>query len=402
MNAFRTYALLAAAGKGERFAGRPSGAAIFHPKAFQSLGGIPLFLHSLAVLQQCPEIAGVWLLVPEGWEEKTRQLLLQAGRQVGVTVLAGGENRQASVYRGLSALPAETDYVLIHDAARPFITPELITRCLAAAHTYKAAICASPAADTIKSSQAGNLVDATLDRSRLWLIQTPQAFSYPLLLAAHQRAAGEAGSGALDDAALVEALGEKVFLVESTSENIKLTHPADLALAEAIAARNQIPASPTLRIGLGFDAHRFGESRNLILAGREFPGPGLLGHSDADLICHAVIDALLGAAGMGDIGLHFPDTDPAYKDISSIRLLEKTGEMIRENNLSVSCLDIVLAAEQPKIASHAREMCGNLAAALKIDAGRISLKGKTTEEMGFVGRKEGLACWAISLLTSPN
>jgi 2-C-methyl-D-erythritol 4-phosphate cytidylyltransferase/2-C-methyl-D-erythritol 2,4-cyclodiphosphate synthase len=397
--AFRTYALLAAAGRGERLAPTPSAPPPSRPKAFLGLQGIPLFLHSLAILQQCPQIAGIWLLVPEGWEAEARQVLERAGKQEKVTIIAGGGRRQDSIYRGLLALPAETDYVLIHDAARPFLTPDLVTRCLAAAQTHGAAICALPSTDTIKSSPGGEWVGDTLDRSQLWLVQTPQAFHYPLLLAAHKQAEAR-GEGALDDASLVEQMGEKVFLVESTSENIKITRPADLALAEAMAARKHPPASPALRIGLGFDAHRFGEGRKLILAGREFPGPGLLGHSDADLICHAVIDAILGAAGMGDIGIHFPDTDPAYQGVSSLLLLEKTGKMIREKNLSVSWLDIVLAAEQPRISSQARAMCENLAEALKINPTHISLKGKTTEEMGFVGRREGLACWAICLLTS--
>jgi 2-C-methyl-D-erythritol 4-phosphate cytidylyltransferase / 2-C-methyl-D-erythritol 2,4-cyclodiphosphate synthase len=396
---FRTYALLAAGGKGRRLIADLPHSDSPRPKAFRPLGGCPLFLHSLRVLLRCPQLTGVLLIVPEGFEPEAERLVAEAGLAEKVAVITGGENRQQSVFRGLSALPAETDYVLIHDAARPFLTPELVEQCLAGARTHRAAICALPATDTIKSSREGRWVEATLERCRLWTVQTPQAFHYPLILAAHQRAAA-AGEGAPDDAFLVEQLGERVYLVESQPENIKLTHKADFTLAESRLRSSGGAPSPSLRIGLGFDAHRFGEGRRLILAGLEFPGPGLLGHSDADLICHAVIDALLGASGQGDIGQHFPDTDPAYEGASSITLLEKAAALVAAERLAVAWLDIVVAAEQPKISPQARAMAENLAKALNIPPDRINLKGKTTEGMGFVGRKEGMACWAMCLLSA--
>jgi 2-C-methyl-D-erythritol 4-phosphate cytidylyltransferase / 2-C-methyl-D-erythritol 2,4-cyclodiphosphate synthase len=376
-----------------------SPSAALPPKAFRPLAGVPLFLHSLRVLRQCPEISRVLLIVPEGFEPEAERLLREAGPAQEVEVITGGENRQQSISRGLAALPPETDYVLIHDAARPFVTPELVTRCLAAARAHGAAICALPVTDTIKSSREGRWVEATLERCRLWAVQTPQAFHYPLILAAHRKA-GQEGEGALDDAFLVEQLGERVHLVESLPENIKLTRKSDFTLAESLLRPETRSSSPALRVGLGFDAHRFGEGRPLILAGLEFPGPGLLGHSDADVICHAVTDAVLGGAGLGDIGQHFPDTDPAYEGASSIALLAKVAALVAEKHLFVSWLDIVVAAEQPKISPRGRALAENLAKALGLSPECISIKGKTTEGMGFVGRKEGIACWALCLLSS--
>ncbi len=430
----RTCALLAAAGAGRRLLsqGLPEPAA--RSKAFFPLRGKPLFLYSLEALRQCPEISDIVIIVPAPLLEETRRLLAAnpPKEDKNEIVVAGGETRQQSVYNGLRAAPADTNYVLIHDAARPFITPELVKSCLSclrqirrgepAAREHQAATIAVPATETVKSSADGEWVEATLDRSRLWLIQTPQAFTFPLILEAHKKAAAE-GLEASDDAALVEMTGHPVRLVPGAKDNLKITYPEDLLLAEAIVARSEAPLEcggllplsqrglapaaqnqewsnviPPLRVGLGFDVHAFAEGRKLVLAGLEFPGPGLAGHSDADLICHAAADAALGAAGLGDIGLHFPDTDPRFKDASSIGLLERVGEMLAEAGLRVAWLDIVLAAEEPKVSPHAAAMKENLARALQTAPACVSIKGKTTEGLGFIGRREGLACWALCLV----
>jgi len=406
----RTCALLAAAGTGERLAAQkharetslppPTLSPKPTPKAFLPLAGKPLFLHSLEILRRCPEVSNIVIVVPRLFLEEARRLLAAAASQKEELVIPGAETRQQSVYQGLLQVPPQTDYVLIHDAARPFLSPALVQACLEAARECGAATCALPAAETIKSSTDGKWVEATLERRRLWTIQTPQAFSYKLILEAHEHAARQ-GLEAPDDAALVEKMGHPVRLVAGSPENIKITHPSDLALSEQIASRES--ATPVgIRIGLGFDAHAFGEREKLVLAGVEFPGPGLAGHSDADLICHAAADALLGAAGLGDIGTHFPDTDPEYAGVFSLSLLEKVGEMLASANLRLAWLDVILAAEQPKIAAHTPRMRENLARALGVDPARISLKGKTTEGLGFIGRKEGLACWAVCLLISTS
>jgi len=394
-HASRISALLAAAGAGERLAAEAAGS--LPPKAFLPLAGKPLLMHSLELLRNCDEISEILLIVPPSRVDEARGILIAASSEKNVAVIAGGETRQDSVYQGLLQVSPETEYLLIHDAARPFLTPALVRDCLEAAQQYGAAVCALPAAETVKSSADGRWVEATLDRSRLWNIQTPQAFAYPLLREAHEEARRK-GVEASDDSALVEMLGHRVHLAAGSPQNIKITRQADLTLAEKIFSAERSRALPQMRVGLGFDAHALSETRKLVLAGKEFPGPGLMGHSDADLICHAATDALLGAAGLGDIGAHFPDTDPQYAGASSIGLLEQVGEMLSAAGLSLVWLDIVLAAEEPKISPHVAQMRENLARALKVDPACISLKGKTTEGLGFIGRKEGMACWAVCLV----
>ncbi|NIM06832.1 MAG: 2-C-methyl-D-erythritol 4-phosphate cytidylyltransferase [Armatimonadetes bacterium] len=391
----RTCALLAAAGAGRRIAAQTGESP--SPKAFLQLAGKPLFMHSVEVLRTCKEISDILVIVAPSMVEQARQILAENPSKKNEVVVTGGETRQESVYQGLLKVPSGTDYVLIHDAARPFLTEALVADCLKSAQAHGAAICALPASDTIKSSPDGETVESTLDRSRLWNIQTPQAFSHNLILEAHENARRR-GVEASDDAALVEGLGREVRLVTGSAENIKITRKEDLAIAEQIASHKMTIRPSSIRPGLGFDVHAFAEDRKLILAGKEFPGPGLMGHSDADVITHAVMDALLGAAGLGDIGTHFPDTDPQYAGASSIGLLEKVKEMISAANLCLLWLDIVVAAEEPKIAPHSQQMRENLARALEVDPACISLKGKTTEGIGFIGRKEGIACWAICLL----
>jgi len=392
----RAYALVAAAGAGKRLLQDLTHGSESTPKAFLTLCGKPMFYYSLATMRESGIFEGLYLLVPPSHVLIARQILSEDDALKDVKVVAGGQTRQESVFLGLQALPNDAGFVLIHDAARPFITAKDISACLSATIEHKSAICAMPASDTIKTTNDGQWVVSTLERDKLWAVQTPQGFEYNLIMQAH-REAREKGILASDDAGLVEALGGRVKLVESSVDNIKITRKADLETAELMMQKN-ISGQPNIRIGLGFDSHAFAEDRKLILAGVEFPPPGLLGHSDADLICHAVADALLGAAGLGDIGTHFPDTDPQYAGASSIMLLERVADLLAQAGCGLNWLDIVLAAERPKIAVHSQEMKQNLARALKVDAACISLKGKTTEGLGFVGRKEGMACWAVCLL----
>ncbi len=396
-----TTALIAAAGRGERL-GRSE------HKAFVTLAGKPLVGYALETLRSCREITGIVLVVALPDVERARVSLIRSGSGSAERVVAGGADRSASVRAGLAELDAACDTVLVHDGARPFLTPELVGRCLSAAAQHAAVIAALPASDTIKEVAPGQehslcpTVAGTLDRSRLWLVQTPQVFRSALLVEAHERALRD-GVSATDDASLVERLGHPVHVVMGDPGNIKITSPEDLAKAENIV-RNRAHRGDrgiVTRSGIGYDAHRFTEARPLILGGVRFEGEvGLLGHSDADVVCHAICDALLGAAGAGDIGQHFPDTDPRYAGISSLSLLARTAAQLREQGWKIGNVDTVVIAEAPRIAGRIPEMRRALAQAMGIGESQVNVKGKTTEGMGFTGRREGIAAEAICTVWS--
>jgi 2-C-methyl-D-erythritol 4-phosphate cytidylyltransferase/2-C-methyl-D-erythritol 2,4-cyclodiphosphate synthase len=289
---------------------------------------------------------------------------------------------------------------VIHDAARPFVSADLISRTIVAAAESGAALAALPARDTVKRARPDHIVAETLPRESIFLAQTPQAFRCDVLRdALAQRDAGDA----TDEATLAERAGHTVRLVDGEASNIKITTPDDLAVAEAIAMERDgvSRAAPvrTGRVGTGYDLHRLVDGRRLILGGVTIPFErGLLGHSDADAICHAVTDAVLGAAGAGDIGRHFPDTDPQWKDASSIDLLRRAAAIIREQGFDVGNVDVVVIAERPKLAPYIDRMRANIAAALGSAVDRVSLKGKTNEGVDAVGRGEAIAAHAVALL----
>lgn len=331
--------------------------------------------------------------------ERARRELLRADGEQSERVVAGGATRQASVAAALAELSPDVELVAVHDGARPFVSEELISRCLEAAAARGAAVAAVPATDTVKSVDPDGVVVDTLDRGRLWFVQTPQVFRRKLLLSAYESAA-QAGVEATDDAALVERLGHEVVVVAGKPDNIKITWPSDVRRSEQMLEDGeQGEAVFSARAGIGYDAHRFTEDRPLVLAGvRLREDRGLLGHSDADVVCHALCDALLGAIGAGDIGEHFPDSDPAYAGISSLSLLTRVGRLVREAGWEIENVDSVVIAQEPRIAPHVAEMRAALAGALEVDAARVSVKGKTTEGMGFTGRGEGVASQAVALL----
>jgi 2-C-methyl-D-erythritol 4-phosphate cytidylyltransferase/2-C-methyl-D-erythritol 2,4-cyclodiphosphate synthase len=283
---------------------------------------------------------------------------------------------------------------LIHDAARPFATADLISKTIAAAAESGAALAALGARDTVKQGADG-VVRATLDRRTIFLAQTPQAFRRDVL-----RDALAINSDATDEAALAEQAGHEVRLVEGESTNIKITTPEDLPIAEAIAQRGARPAR-TGRAGLGYDLHRLVEGRPLILGGVAIPfDRGLAGHSDADAICHAITDAILGAAGAGDIGRHFPDTDPQWKGASSLDLLRRAVAIVRAQGLAVGNVDATVILERPKLAPYVDRMRATLAEALEVTIDRVSIKAKTNEGVGEIGRGEAIAVHAIALVRS--
>ncbi|HEX9049183.1 MAG TPA: 2-C-methyl-D-erythritol 2,4-cyclodiphosphate synthase, partial [Anaeromyxobacter sp.] len=284
--------------------------------------------------------------------------------------------------------------VLVHDAARPFATAELAARVAEAAARDGAALAAVPVTDTVKRAAPGGegapRVAGTLDRRTLWLAQTPQGFRRDLLLRAYA-AAGAAASAATDECALVEAIGAPVTLVPGEPGNFKITGADDVERARAAL-------EAPFATGVGYDTHRFAAGRRLVLGGVEFEGDGLLGHSDADVCAHAIGDAILGAAGLGDLGRHFPDTDPRWKDVSSLALLREIARQAAERGWRVGNCDVTLAARRPKIAPRAEEMRARLAEALGVGPARVNVKATTGEGMGFVGREEGIAAHAVALL----
>ncbi len=303
-----------------------------------------------------------------------------------VTVVAGGKERQDSVSRGLSALMAdhpETDYLLIHDGARPYVTAKVIQHTLDQTIQTGAAVAAVPVKDTIKL--LGKEGISTPDRNLMFAAQTPQGFEAKLILQAYELAERQGFLGT-DDAQLVERLGHKVSLAEGSYANIKITTPEDLPRQS--------------RVGTGFDVHALVEGRPLVLGGITIPHEkGLLGHSDADVLTHAIMDALLGAAGLGDIGQHFPDTEVAYKGISSMVLLKKVVALLEEKGLQLANIDATIIAERPKMAPFHDAMIQSLANALGCDTGQINIKATTTEKLGIPGREEGIAAEAVCILT---
>ena len=385
--------MVAAAGRGERLRSPEN-------KAFAALAGRPLVSYALDVFRACRRVREIVLVVAPEDVERARKELLHPGGLKSERVVAGGRERQESVAAALGEISLGCDVVVVHDGARPFVKPEVIHRCIEAAAEHGAAIAAIPATDTVKEAGPDRVVTATFDRSRIWLVQTPQAFRRDLLARAHD-AAAQAGICGTDDAYLVERLGHAVQLVMGDPDNVKITYPADVRRSEQMMQWNREGMSgqaPT-RTGIGYDAHRFAEDRPLILAGvRLREERGLLGHSDADVVCHALCDALLGAIGAGDMGQHFPDSDPNYTGISSLSLLERVSGMMRGQGWEIENVDAVVIAEEPRIAPHLPDMRRALARAMGTEAARVNLKGKTTEGMGFTGRREGIASQAIAVL----
>ena len=391
--ALHVAAVVPAAGQGERL-GKDV------PKCLVPLRGRPLVQYALEVLQQVAEIEAIVVVAPRGAVDVVQHLAARAGLTKVAAVVPGGADRQASVACGLAALPPGPDMVLVHDAARPFLSPALVRAVAAAAACEGSAIAALPVRETIKSGD-GEWVVSTIDRTGLYSVQTPQAFRRALLVDAH-RAAEREGFRGTDDAALVERLGHPVKLVPGSPQNVKVTVPEDLALAEAML-RQGGTASGAVRVGVGFDAHRFAAGRPLMLGGVEVPAPrGLLGHSDADVVVHAVMDALLGAAGCGDIGQHFPPDDPAYEGAQSLALLGQVRDLLARRGWRAAHVDIVVLAEAPRLSPYVSAMRAAMAGALHVSEGQVNVKATTVEGMGALGREEGIAAQAVATLEAAS
>ena len=369
--------IIAAAGIGSRMNANT-------PKQYLEIDGTPMFVKTALAFHENENIDYIIVVANSEYLSECDKLLKASG--IDAISVAGGKERQDSVYEGLKKLPKDVDYVLVHDAARPFVSQKLIDEAINAACEKQAVVCAVPVKDTIrmKTSEESSV---TTDRNLMYAVQTPQAFDKSLLVRAYEQAFVEGFYGT-DDAVLVERTGHKVHIIDGAYDNIKITTKEDL------------PMSVDMRVGTGFDVHVFAENRKLILGGLEIPfKKGLLGHSDADVLIHAIMDALLGAIGEGDIGKHFPDSDNKYKGISSLLLLKEVDDIVKSKGYNIGNIDITVIAEKPKIAPYIDEMTEKIAKTLNIEKGKINIKGTTTEKLGFIGREEGVAVQAICTLS---
>ena len=385
-------AIIAAGGRGARLGHA-------QPKQLLVVAGRPILQRSVDAFTKHARIAEVIVALPSELAADPPAYLRTAA---GVTIVAGGARRQDSVANAFAQVPASAEVVVIHDAARPFVSGDLIARTIDAALEHGAAIAALAATDTVKRGDARRTIVGTLPRAEIFLAQTPQAFRRAVLRDAlrHAEALAKAGrSGdATDEAMLAELAGHPVHLVDGEPRNMKITTADDLEMAEALMQHGNGTA---IRIGNGYDLHVLATGRPLVLGGVVIPfEKGLKGHSDADAVCHAVTDAILGAAGAGDIGRHFPDTDPTWKDANSIELLARVAGTVRAAGFAIGNVDVVVIAQAPKLAPHADAMRANLARALGVDASRVSVKGKTNEGVDSMGAGESIAAHAVALLVS--
>jgi 2-C-methyl-D-erythritol 4-phosphate cytidylyltransferase/2-C-methyl-D-erythritol 2,4-cyclodiphosphate synthase len=376
--------IIVAAGRSERMRSAV-------PKPLLEIGGRSLLRRSVQAFDEHPLVQELVVVLP-------RDLVGDGPGLVGTTrrpcrIVAGGERRQDSVRQGFASLSQDADLVLIHDAARPFVDGPLIDRVIEAAGENGAAVPAVPVRDTVKRTDAARgFVSETIPRDEIWLAQTPQGFRRPVLLSAVER--GDASADVTDDAMLVERAGHPVRVVQGDERNVKITTPEDLASARA---RITVAA----RVGTGYDLHRLADGRPLVLAGVAIGGDrGPVAHSDGDVVCHAIVDAILGAAGEGDIGRHFPDTDPQWKDSRGLDLLARAVSLVQRSGYAVANVDVTVILERPKLAPHAAEMRANLAGTLGVSANQVSVKAKTNETMDAVGRGEAIAAHAIAMLVA--
>ena len=386
--------ILAAAGSGRRMG-------LGMNKAFLLLEGVPVIAHNLRQVSGVPEVERVIVVVrPDEVEEGTASIKKYQHEyypDLRWELTAGGNERQDSVANALDIIKETEGYVAVHDGARPFATPDVFDRVFAAAKNSGAAVAGVPVKDTTKVVAASGKVLETLERSKLRAIQTPQIFRLSLLREAYEKLRKE-NLQVTDDAGAVELLGADVVVAEGSYTNNKITTPDDLVWARALLHRGegkdlkQDIMRSAIRVGSGFDVHRLTVGRKLILCGVEIPYElGLDGHSDADVAVHALMDAMLGAVCLGDIGEHFPDTDMAYKGADSMKLLRHVAGLLAAKGWRVGNADITIIAQKPKLAAYRQQMVKNIAEVLNLEFDAINVKATTTEQLGFTGRGEGIA-----------
>ena len=383
-------ALVVAAGRGQRAGGDV-------PKQYRKIAGAPAIRPTLAALSCHPRVNLVQPVIHPDDEDLFRAA--SSGLKNLLKPVAGGATRQSSVHAGLLALQGRPpDIVLIHDAARPFLSSALISRAIEAAEAYGAAVPGIAVADTVKKIDDGGLVTETLDRAPLRMVQTPQAFTFALIADAHQRAAAAGRADFTDDAALAEWAGHRVLMFEGEAGNVKLTTNEDFARAELLSAA----ALADVRIGNGFDVHAFADGDHVMLGGVRIPhGRGVTGHSDADVALHALVDAILGALAEGDIGQHFPPSDPQWRGASSDRFLAFACERVRARGGMIGNLDVTIVCETPRVSPHRDAMRARIAAIAGISIDRVAVKATTSEKLGFTGRGEGIVAMATATVRLP-
>lgn len=381
-------ALVVAAGRGSRFGGAV-------PKQYALLGNQPVLRLTLAALKSAAGIDGFRVVINPG--DQTQYDAAVAGLALPPPV-AGGVSRQQSVLNGLEALAvAPPEFVAIHDAARPFVRPVDVVACLAAASQpgVDGAVLGVPLADTLKRTDKSQSVSETIPRAGLWRAQTPQIFRFASLLAAHRAAVAlgaDEKTALTDDAAVAERAGLKVVMVRGQEDNIKITTSDDLRRAAAMETRT----------AFGFDVHGFAAGNTVMLGGIAIPhSQSLAGHSDADVALHALTDAVLGTISAGDIGQHFPPSDPQWRGASSDRFLQHAIGLLRTRGGRIVHLDLTLVCEAPRIGPHRDAMVASIARIADVDRGRVSVKATTTEGLGFTGRREGIAAQAVATVEVP-
>lgn len=393
-------ALIVAGGRGSRFGSST-------PKTYASLAGRPTLTHSISTFARHPAIDAVRVVI----NPENRALYDQAATYCGgwtslLEPVPGGRERQDSVRLGLESISSlSPKHVVIHDAARPLVTGDLIDRVLTPLTqddtVYTGSIAALPVTDTIKrgsgpdSSGPQESVQGTLDRSTLWRAQTPQAFDFQAIMAAHQAVKDRLFT---DDSAVAEEAGLRVALVPGEEENFKITVGSDLHRAEALLTA----ANADIRVGSGIDTHRFGPGEQVMLCGVAIPhDKGLQGHSDADVALHAITDALLSTVGAGDIGMHFPPTDETWRDTSSDVFAAFASRKVQEHDGFIAHVDVTIVCERPRIAPYRIAMQESVATILRIEPARVSVKGTTTEQLGFTGRGEGISAFTSATVRLP-
>ncbi len=395
LSSIKVALLVVAAGRGLRLGAE-------RPKQYLNCAGRPLLSHTIdALVAGWPFSTLTIAIHPDDWalyDQALARVTHAAASRIGPPAI-GGETRQQSVLAGLEALvPAAPDIVLVHDAARPFSSPELVARAVQAAERHGAAAPGTPMSDTVKEVDADGRVLATPPRAALRAVQTPQAFAFPLILEAHRRAAAAGVAGLTDDVAVAEWAGATAYVFEGEAANVKVTTMQDFNAAEA-----RLTASlGEIRVGQGFDVHAFAPGDHVWLAGVRVPHSAMLkGHSDADVALHALADALYGALAEGDIGAHFPPSDPQWKGAASEVFLAHASGRVRARGGLIVNLDATLICESPKIGPHREAMRARVAEIAGLDIARVGVKATTTEGLGFAGRGEGIACLATATVRLP-
>jgi 2-C-methyl-D-erythritol 4-phosphate cytidylyltransferase / 2-C-methyl-D-erythritol 2,4-cyclodiphosphate synthase len=389
-------ALIVAAGRGSRAAGGDG-----RPKQYCPIGGIPILARAIAAFAAHPAVDDILVVIhPDdaAFYQATSQA--HAGRLR--KAVAGGARRQDSVRAGLEALASDApSSVLIHDAARPFVSTELISRVIGSLDAHQAALPCLPVTDTLKWVARGQVV-GTAERDQLWRAQTPQGFRFEAILAAHRAAAREPAREFTDDAGVAEWYGLDVALVEGSEDNRKLTTAEDLRIADELLKPAGARADATIRVAQGYDVHAFGAGDAVILCGVTIPHPKkLIGHSDADVGLHALTDALLGTIAEGDIGVHFPPSDARWRGVASEVFLKHAASLVKERGGTVVHADITLLCEAPRIGPYRDLMRSRIAEMLGIEISQVSIKATTNEGLGFIGRGEGIAAMATATVRLP-